>query len=234
MRKNAKTIRLSIIMPIYNEAATVEQAIRRVLARKEAVEVIVVNDGSTDETGRILQRLSKTLNNLKLLIHQRNQGKGAAIRTGLTAVTGNYVLIHDADLEYDPSDIKALLAPIREGKATVVFGSRFRGSHSNMFFWHYLGNSLLNLLINVFYDTTLSDMETCYKLIPTDLVRSFSLKERGFGIEPELTSKILKKGYLIYEVPISYAGRTYAEGKKLNWTEGIRALGIILRERLTG
>lgn len=218
-------------MPVYNEAGTVKTIISRVITQPQVKELIIVDDGSTDGTSKILKAIKHR--KLTLLHHPTNQGKGETIKTALPRVTGNYILIQDADLEYDPKEISILLTPIQERKATVVYGSRFKGSHSNMFFWHRLGNNVLNLIINILFNTTLSDMETCYKVIPTHVLKSFNLKSADFSFEPEVTCKLLKAGKIIFEVPITYAGRTYEEGKKLNWTAGLNALKTIIQERLS-
>ncbi|MFC1653746.1 glycosyltransferase family 2 protein [Patescibacteria group bacterium] len=222
-------MKLSVIMPVFNEKNTVKKAVERVLRQPFVHQLVIVNDGSTDGSKKIINSIKSkkvvTVNNNK------NLGKGSAVRQGLLKVTGDYIIINDADLEYDPKDIKELIIPIKEKKAKVVYGSRFKGPHTNMFFWHYVGNNFLNLLVNVLFNTTLSDMETCYKLVPTDLIKSFKLTANDFGFEPEVTCKILKTKHRIYEVPISYSGRGYDEGKKLHWTQGIRAVQIILKER---
>lgn len=224
-------MKLSVIIPVFNEIRTIDKALKRVLSQKRIDEIVIVDDGSTDGTKKFLDNLH--IKKTTVVHHKHNQGKGAAIRTGLEYVSGDYVLIHDADLEYDPRDIGILVAPILEKKTKIVFGSRFKGSRTSMFFWHYAANNLLNLLVNILFDTTLSDMETCYKLMPTKLIKSFKLAANDFGFEPEVTCKILKAGEHIFEVPISYSGRTYEEGKKINWRDGVVALLIILKERFT-
>jgi len=163
---------------------------------------------------------------------KKNGGKGSAVRLGLTKVTGDYTMIQDADLEYDPDDIPEMLKPLKKGKAEVIYGSRFIGPHSNLLFWHRLGNSLLNLSVNLLYDTTLSDMETCYKLLPTKLWRALKIRANKFDIEPEITCKVLKRGYKIYEVPITYVGRDFSEGKKITWRDGLDAFRVIISLRL--
>jgi glycosyltransferase involved in cell wall biosynthesis len=220
---------VSIIIPVYNEAATIREILVRVRSSPINKEVVIVDDGSTDGTREILKQVDYA--DVRIVLHEVNQGKGMAIRTGLKYATGGYVLIQDADLEYDPADYEALLRPILRGKATVVYGSRFLGEHKAMLFWHSVGNRLLTLITNVFYDSTLTDMETCYKLIPTDLIRSIRLRCRRFDFEPEITAKILKRGYRIYEVPISYAGRELHEGKKITWRDGIPALFTLIKYR---
>jgi glycosyltransferase involved in cell wall biosynthesis len=223
-------MKLSVIMPAYNEEQTIAEALERLLRVKMVREVVVVNDASKDSTEKVVRHVKDT--RITLINHTRNRGKGAAIRTGLAQVTGEWVMIQDADLEYDPSDIPAMLKPILENKAQVVYGSRFTGPRKNMFFWHMLGNKFLSLTVNILYNTTLSDMETCYKLLPTKLMRDLDLKANDFSIEPEITCKILRRKEFIYEVPISYNGRTFEEGKKITWKDGVKALAVILACRL--
>lgn len=224
-------MKLSIIIPVYNEGKTVGEIIRQVQKVKGfEKEIIVVDDASTDNTPKVLQSF-KNSKGIRVIRHERNQGKGASIRTGIAHATGDYLLVQDADLEYDPQDILLMLEPIKKGKAEVVYGSRFTGQRRNMFFWHWMGNQLLTLLTNILYNTTLSDMETCYKLMPLSLVRSLNLKAKRFEFEPEVTAKILKHGIRIWEVPISYAGREYHEGKKISWKDGLPALWTLLKLR---
>lgn len=189
----------------------------------------MVDDGSFDGTREILQKYQHP--RVKIFYHKKNQGKGAALRTAYQQVSGDYVIIQDADLEYDPQDWYKMIGPIQKGKATVVYGSRFTGERRNMLFWHWLGNHFLGLVVNILYNTTLSDLETCYKLVPTQLIRELNLKSNSFDIEAELTAKILKKGIRIYEVPISYAGREYHQGKKASWKDGLPALWTLLKHR---
>lgn len=222
-------MKVSIIIPVYNEAATIRQILERVRTSPIEKEIVIVDDGSTDGTRDLLRQ--ETDADTRVVLHAKNQGKGAAIRTGLKHATGDYVLIQDADLEYDPADYETLLKPVLRGKATVVYGSRFLGEHKAMLFWHSVGNRLLTLVTNVLYDTTLTDMETCYKLIPTDLIRCIPLRARRFDFEPEITAKILRRGHRIYEVPISYAGRELNEGKKISWRDGFPALFALIRYR---
>lgn len=224
-------MKLSVVIPIYNEAATLEEIVRRVQAVKVPKEIILVDDTSTDGSREMVQRLVKKVG-IKAVFHRRNQGKGMAIRSGIKKASGDYVIIQDADLEYDPQDYFKLLKPIKDGKAEVVYGSRFTGEHRNMFFWHWVANQFLTLVTNILYNTTLSDMETCYKVFPAKLIQSIKLNCRRFEFEPEITAKILGQGVRIYEVPISYAGREYSEGKKIAWHDGIIALWTLIRYRL--
>jgi glycosyltransferase involved in cell wall biosynthesis len=223
---------VSVVMPAFNEAATIEEIVRRVLAVPLRIQLIVVDDGSTDGTRDVLQRLRDSLG-FTLVLQPRNSGKGAALRRGFEEVRGDLVVIQDADLEYSPEEFPMLIALICEGRADVVYGSRFLGRHRVFLFSHYLGNRLLTLVTNVLYNTMLSDMETCYKVMRTDVLRSMRLRSRGFGIEPELTAKIFKRGYRVYEVPITYDGRGYEEGKKIGWRDGVVALWVLLRYRFS-
>lgn len=224
--------RLSVVMPAFNEQDTIEEIVRRVLAVPVRLELIVVDDASTDRTGEILTRLQADLG-FRLVRQPRNQGKGAALRTGFAQVTGDIVVIQDADLEYSPEEYPSLIELICQGRADVVYGSRFLGRHRVFLFTHYLGNRLLTLVTNVLYNTMLTDMETCFKVMRTDVVRSMALKSNGFGIEPEITAKIFKRGYRVYEVPITYDGRGYAEGKKITWRDGVVALWVLVKYRFT-
>ena len=227
---------LSVIIPCYNEATTVGVLLDRVLeAEVDGLEIIVVDDGSTDGTVELLQGELRPKFD-QLLIHDQNQGKGAALRTGFQHANGNYVIVQDADLEYDPADYPKLLAPVRQGNADVVYGSRFKGgeSHRVLYFWHYLGNRFLTLLCNMFSNLNLTDMETCYKLFKRELIQSIDIKENRFGFEPEITLKIARIPHVrVYEVGISYAGRTYDEGKKIGWKDGVSALYCIVKYGLT-
>ena len=221
-------MKLSIIIPVYNEGKTICEIIRQVKAVKGFdKQIIVVNDGSTDETIKVI----KVIKDITIISHKKNQGKGAAIRTGIAKAAGDYLLVQDADLEYDPQDILTMLDPIAKGKAEVVYGSRFTGQRRNMFFWHWIGNQFLTLVTNILYNTTLSDMETCYKLMPTRLAKTLNLQAKHFEFEPEVTAKILKKGIRIWEVPISYAGREYHEGKKISWKDSLPAMWTLIKYR---
>ncbi len=223
---------LSVVMPVFNERATIEEIISRVLRVPIRIELIVVDDGSTDGTRDALQTLQRE-RGFRLVLQPKNQGKGAALRRGFQDVTGDLVVIQDADLEYSPEEYPGLIELICQGRADVVYGSRFLGRHRVFLFTHYLGNRLLTLLTNVLYNTMLSDMETCYKVMRTEVLRSMSLKSNSFGIEPELTAKIFKRGYRVYEVPITYDGRSYDEGKKITWRDGVVALWVLLKYRFT-
>jgi glycosyltransferase involved in cell wall biosynthesis len=223
---------LSVVMPVYNELATVEEIIRRVVALPMRVELIVVDDVSTDGTSELLERLRTELG-FTLLQQPRNAGKGAALRRGFAAVSGDLVVVQDADLEYHPEEYPLMTNLITSGRADVVYGSRFLGTHRVFLLTHYLGNRLLTFITNVLYNTMLTDMETCYKVMRTDVLRSFDLKSNGFGIEPEITAKVFKRRYKVYEVPISYDGRGYDEGKKITWRDGVVALWVLLKYRFT-
>jgi len=222
-------MRMSIIMPVYNERATVLEIIDRVEALPLEKEIIIVDDGSTDGTRDLLQRLAP--DRAIVILHQGNLGKGTAIRSGLARASGDVIVIQDADLEYDPQDLLKLLRPITEGKAQVVYGSRFTGERKNMFFWHWVGNRFLTLVTDILFDTTLSDMETCYKMFTAEVIKGIQLRSRRFEIEVEMTAKVLRAGYRIYEVPISYAGREFHEGKKITWRDGVSALWYLFKYR---
>ena len=226
-------MQLSIVIPVYNERDTVERLVAALEAVPIEKEIVLVDDGSTDGSREILRRYDGRPGIL-VRFHEVNQGKGAAIRTGLAAASKELVLIQDADLEYDPREIPLLMQPIVDGKADVVYGSRFAGGgpHRVLYFWHSLGNRFLTLLSNMFTDLNLTDMETCYKLMRREVARSFTIEESRFGMEPEITAKIARGGWRIYEVGISYSGRTYAEGKKIGWRDGVRAIWCILKYNL--
>lgn len=228
-------MKLSIVIPIFNEEATIREIVGKVLAVDAGVEkeIILVDDCSTDSGRRVLEDLGRENPALKVILHDANQGKGAALRSGFAAATGDVVVIQDADLEYDPRDYRLLLGPIIEGHADVVYGSRFLGGgpHRVVFYWHYLGNRLLTTLSNMMTDLNLSDMEVCYKMFRKEVLDSIQIRENRFGFEVEITAKIAKGDWRIYEVPISYYGRSYAEGKKITWLDGVHALWCILKYR---
>ncbi len=227
----ALRMKLSIVIAVYNEKATILEILRRVREVGIPKEIIVVDDCSLDGTSEILKALPPA-EDLKIIYQPRNQGKGAALRTGFGAVTGDIVVVQDADLEYDPAEYRTLIQPIVDGKADVVYGSRFlSGPHRVLFFWHYVGNKLLTMLSNMMTDLNLSDMETCYKIFRSDVLRKIRLRENRFGFEPEFTAKIARARCRIYEVPISYSGRDYAEGKKIGWKDGVAAIYFILKYR---
>jgi glycosyltransferase involved in cell wall biosynthesis len=228
-----KALVLSVVMPVYNEEATVAVSLARVRALTIPIEIICIDDASTDGTRAVLERLKAARVIDRLLCHEKNRGKGAAVRTGIEHATGDVVVIQDADLEYDPSELPRLLEPIADGRADAVFGSRFlSGPHRVLYFWHRLGNGLLTLVSNMLTDLNLTDMETCYKMVRRDLLQSLPLRTDRFGIEPELTARLAQAGARIYEMPISYSGRTYAEGKKIGWKDGVAAFWHIIRANL--
>jgi len=223
--------KLSVVIPVYNEEATLEEIVRQVRAVDVNKEIVMVDDGSTDGSREILEKLAD-LPDVHVFHHEKNMGKGAAVRTAIQHVQGDAVLIQDADLEYDPRDYPMLLQPFLEGTAQVVYGSRFLGGPRRaMMFWHMIANKMLTLATNILYDTILSDMETCYKLFDVEVIRSIPLHARGFELEPEITAKILKRGYRIYEVPIRYAGREYHEGKKIQSSDAFKAMWALFKYR---
>lgn len=222
---------LSVIMPTYNEIATVEEIVRQVKATGRAHEIIIVDDGSTDGTRDIIKAMDGK-ESVRVILHDKNKGKGAAVRTGIDAATGDIILIQDADLEYDPRDYDDLLRPIEEGRVKVVYGSRFRGGgHTAMLFWHAVGNRMLTLLTNLLYNAILTDMETCYKVFKAEVIKDMPLRSRRFDFEPEVTAKILKRGHRIHEVPINYYGREYEEGKKITGWDALPAIWALIRYR---
>jgi dolichol-phosphate hexosyltransferase len=226
----AEKISLSVIVPVYNEEKTVKELLTRLVKIPQVSQVVVVDDFSSDGS---VQEIAKVKNSKILLVqHSKNQGKGKAIQTALEKVKGEYVLIQDADMEYDPQDIPLLVEPIKQGKTKVVYGSRFLGSRSNMFFWHFVGNKFLNLVVNILYDSILTDLETCYKVIPAKLMREMELRENDFRIEMEITCKLLKRREHILEVPITYIARGYEEGKKITWVDGFYALWTMTKVKL--
>lgn len=222
---------LGVVMPAYNEESTLHLIVEKVLARPEVGELVMVNDCSKDGTWLTMQRLAQTDDRISIFSHEVNKGKGAAIQTGFRAVRSNLVIIQDADLEYDPDEYPKLLIPMLAGKADVVFGSRFLSSkaHRVLYYWHALGNRLLTTLSNIFTNLNLTDMETCYKLFRREVLDKIEIEEKGFGFEPEITAKVAKLGVRIYEVPISYYGRTYLEGKKIDWRDGVLAIWCIVK-----
>lgn len=224
-------MKLSIVVPIYNEEKTLQIILERILDQPMEKEVILVDDGSTDGTREILASLDHP--DIRVILQPENQGKGAALRAGFAKITGDIVLIQDADLEYDPKEYAALIQPIEDGVADVVYGARFLGGpHRVLYFWHYVGNKLLTLLTNVLFNINLNDMETCYKVFRREALEGVEIQSNRFGFEPEITAKMVKSRQRIYEIPISYFGRTYEEGKKITWRDGLTALYTLFRFRL--
>ena len=228
-------MKLSVVMPVYNEQATLREAVSRVLAVALEIELICVDDGSRDGSREILEELRASHAEVRVLLQPRNMGKGAALRRGIQEATGDYVLIQDADLEYDPSDYPGLLRPLIEGKADVVYGSRFLGAapHRVLYFWHYVANRMLTLISNALTNMNMTDMETCYKAFRREILQSIPIEEDRFGFEPEITVKIAKRRLRVYEVGISYWGRTYEEGKKIGWKDGVHALWCLVKYTLS-
>jgi glycosyltransferase involved in cell wall biosynthesis len=222
-------MRLSVVIPVYNEEVTIKEIVSRVQALEREKEIVIVDDGSTDGTAEILKEIDNQNQDITVLFHGKNRGKGAALQTGFATASGDIIIIQDADLEYDPRDYEALLVPILDGRADVVYGSRFLGGpHRVLYFWHYVGNRFLTLLSDAFSNLNLTDMETCYKVFKKEVINEITLRSNRFGFEPEFTMKIAKKGFRVYEVPISYSGRTYKEGKKIGWKDGFKAIITII------
>ena len=221
---------LSVVMPVYNEVATIDEIIGRVLAVPLRIQLIVVDDGSTDGTRDRLAELQRE-RGFTLVLQPANAGKGSALRRGFQDVSGDVVIVQDADLEYSPEEYPALIELICQGRADVVYGSRFLGRHRVFLFSHYVGNRIVTMLTNLLYNTMLTDMETCYKVMRAEVLRSFTLRSSGFGIEAEMTAKIFKRGYRVYEIPITYDGRGYEQGKKITWRDGLVALWVLIRYR---
>ncbi|HEY3202228.1 MAG TPA: glycosyltransferase family 2 protein, partial [Thermoanaerobaculia bacterium] len=223
-------MKLSVVMPVYNESDTVREIVRRVLEVPIDKEILIVDDGSTDGTREILRELDGK-DGIRVFLQPSNQGKGAAVSVGFRYAAGDLVVVQDADLEYDPNEYLKLLVPIEKGYADVVYGSRFSGGGTRrvLYFWHTIGNRFLTLVSNMFTNLNLTDMETCYKMFRREVVQSMKIESRRFGIEPEITAKVARRGYRVYEVPISYYGRTYEEGKKIGWRDALSALWTIVR-----
>lgn len=226
---SAQSSSLSVVMPCYNERATIEEIVERVLASPHTAELVIIDDGSTDGTRDLLAEFDDP--RIRVLLQDVNQGKGAAIRRGFLEATADFVIVQDADLEYDPVDYDLIMEPLLDDRADVVFGSRFQSGRPRrvLYFWHSVGNRLLTLLSNMFTDLNLTDMETCYKAFRREVIQSIALEQTRFGIEPEITAKVAAGGWRVWEVGISYSGRTYAEGKKINWRDGVQAVSCIVK-----
>jgi glycosyltransferase involved in cell wall biosynthesis len=234
LRKKNRQPTLSIIVPVFNEEKTLLHLLKKVQKVKLKglrKQIVVVDDGSTDKTRALLKKIK--MPNVEIYYHEKNKGKGAAIRTAIPHTTGDYVVVQDADLEYDPADYEKLLVPLLDGLADVVYGSRFMGTHRAFMFMHYMGNIFLSVVTSVLYGTILTDMETCYKVFKGDILRGLTLRSNRFEFEPEVTAKLLKKNYKIFEMPISYRGRSFSEGKKITWRDGITALVTLIRYRFS-
>jgi len=233
MSETAKPPKISVVIPVYNEVDTVEEIVSRVQAVPVEKEIVMIDDASSDGTRQKLERIERDNPNVSVFFHEKNKGKGAALRTGFEHVTGEFVIIQDADLEYHPSEYPTLLGPLLDGRADVVYGSRFLGGpHRVLLFWHYLGNTFLTLLSNAVNNLSLTDMETCYKAFRREVLDGVRFKANRFGFEPEFTAKMAKKKLRIYEVPISYSGRDYTEGKKITWRDGVKAIFCVIWYRL--
>jgi glycosyltransferase involved in cell wall biosynthesis len=232
--EDQETVKLSVVMPVYNERGTLREIVQRVLAVSVQLELICVDDGSNDGSREILAELQRQFPQVRVFLQPKNMGKGAALRRGIQQAVGDYVIVQDADLEYDPAEYPVLLGPLEQGKADVVFGSRFLGGgpHRVLYFWHSVGNWLLTLMSNIFTDMNLSDMETCYKVFRREILQAIPIEEDRFGFEPEITVKIAKRRLRVYEVGISYWGRTYEEGKKIGWKDGVRAVYCLVKYSL--
>jgi len=229
-----RAVKLSVVIPCYNEEATLRTCVEKVLQLEDkdlSLEIVIVDDASTDHSNEVARNLAEETPQIQVVVHEANQGKGAALRTGFSKVSGDFVVVQDADLEYNPLEIRDLLGPLRDGRADVVYGSRFLGGrpHRVLYFWHYLGNSFLTFLSNMFTNLNLTDMETCYKVFRRDVIQKIDIEENRFGFEPEITAKLAQSKLAIYEMGISYSGRTYEEGKKIGWRDGCRALYCIIR-----
>ncbi len=224
-----KNMKISVVVPVFNERNTIEAIIDRIKAVPLKMEIVVVDDCSNDGTREILNKMNDDM--VRIIYHEANMGKGAALRTGFRNITNDIVIVQDADLEYDPGEYHKLIKPIIDGKADVVYGSRFMGSepHRVLYFWHMVGNKILTFLSNMFTNLSLTDMETCYKVFRSEVLRNMTIEENRFGFEPEITAKLAKMDLRIYEVGISYAGRSYREGKKINWKDGLSAIRCILK-----